>query len=83
MTLAALERAERPAPRDVGAYKVAIRRDPCAFCGGPGGEFEHIEPRALGGENHWTNLAGACLRCNRRKGTKSLLAALLDRGALH
>lgn len=75
--LTALERAESPAPCDIGPYKAAIRRDHCAFCGGPAGEYEHIEPRAKGGANNWSNITAACMRCNRRKGTRTLLAFLL------
>lgn len=40
---------------------------------------DHIVPLFAGGPNEWTNLTGACSECNGRKGTMSLLSALLDR----
>jgi hypothetical protein len=64
------------------AWMRVIRRDPCSFCSGPGGTVDHIEPRAhvargIGGVHSHLNFAGACLRCNGRKGSKDLLAFLL------
>jgi 5-methylcytosine-specific restriction endonuclease McrA len=51
--------------------------DPCAYCGAPSAEIEHIVPRARGGANTWDNLTGACTACNARKSAKSLLTFLL------
>lgn len=62
---------------DVGAYKAAVRMDPCAYCPTPGDTEDHIVPRALGGVNAWHNLTGACRFCNTSKGTRSLLGFLL------
>lgn len=52
--------------------------DPCAYCGAPSAEIEHIVPRARGGEDTWDNLTGACPTCNSRKSAKSLLNFLLS-----
>jgi len=54
-----------------------LRRDPCAYCGGPGEEIDHIQAFSSGGENEWTNFTSACGTCNRRKNAKSLLHFLL------
>ena len=51
--------------------------DPCAYCGGPSEEIDHIVPIVDGGRTHWTNLVGACGPCNRFKHTKPLLHLLL------
>lgn len=58
-----------------------LRLDPCAYCGREGGTVDHIEPRTplidyrgISGSPHsWTNLTGACDRCNSSKGHKNLL----------
>jgi len=60
-------------------WERTLRGDPCAYCGGPGGTLDHIEPTAEGGANRMANLTGACDRCNQAKGTTSLLAFLLER----
>lgn len=63
----------------VSAFRTALSADICAYCGGPADTVDHIEPVGRGGENHWSNLTGACQDCNRRKGTRSLLGFLLAR----
>jgi len=35
-----------------------------------GATLEHIQPQAQGGTNDLTNLAVACARCNRQKGSR-------------
>lgn len=52
-------------------YGLALRADPCSYCGGPGGTLDHIVPRSKGGMRGWTNLTGACQACNERKGSRS------------
>lgn len=47
--------------------------DPCAYCGAPADHVDHIDPIALGGTNHWSNLAAACGRCNLSKNATPLL----------
>jgi DNA polymerase III alpha subunit len=62
-------------------YAELVRRDPCSYCGEPGGTVDHIEPVALGGSNDVENLTGACKNCNSRKRTRPLLVFLLERAA--
>lgn len=56
-----------------GLWGAVLRRDPCCYCGGPGGNVDHITPRHLGGPDTEGNLTGACHRCNNRKQTMPLL----------
>lgn len=46
----------------------------CTYCGTRGGRLEcdHVVPVARGGAHDLSNLATACLPCNRDKGTKLL-----------
>ena len=34
--------------------------------------IEHVQPRSLGGADHWDNYAMACAQCNHRRGTISV-----------
>jgi hypothetical protein len=69
--------AEMPYYRDV------LRADPCAYCGRKGGTLDHIASRhGAKGPNAWTNLSGACLRCNMEKGSGTLLMFLAKRAGL-
>jgi len=47
----------------------------CQYCGKPFPTREltldHVVPRVQGGENSWTNLVCACVRCNARKGGRT------------
>lgn len=69
------------------AYRKVIMRDPCAYCGGDGGQCDHIVPRASVGGNTGTsisiteldNLTAGCASCNRAKGNTSLLLFLAER----
>ena len=36
--------------------------------------YDHIVPRSRGGKTCWTNIVTSCIRCNLRKGSKSLKA---------
>jgi hypothetical protein len=68
-----------PAARD---YVEVLNGDPCAYCGGPMEEKDHIVPLFDGAtETDWSDLTASCLKCNRSKGTKSLLLFLLARAA--
>lgn len=60
------------------AWRRLLRADPCAYCGGPGGSVDHIVPRASRrqGVERWTNLVGACERCNGHKRDRPLLMFL-------
>lgn len=57
-------------------YIAVLLRDPCSYCGGPGGTIDHIIPVAAGGTNHWSNLTSACMSCNSSKNDLGLLAFL-------
>ena len=47
----------------------------CQYCGKAFSTKEltldHVVPRVQGGENSWTNLVCACVRCNARKGGRT------------
>lgn len=53
--------------------------DPCAYCGGPADEYDHIEPRKRGGGNGEENLVHACHSCNHEKSSRPLLLFLAIR----
>lgn len=67
--------------RDIGVYKRSVARDPCSYCTAPATTIDHITATSTGGRNHWTNLAAACVDCNTRKHSMSLLAFLGHRTA--
>lgn len=48
--------------------------DPCSYCGGAGGEIDHID--ALG-DSGWQNLTAACRSCNSSKDRLPILRHLL------
>lgn len=56
------------------AYRRVLQGDPCSYCGEPVAHIDHIQ---AGGGNDWSNLTGACERCNARKSDVPLLFALL------
>jgi hypothetical protein len=59
-------------------YLLAVARDPCAYCGAPASEIDHVVP----GVDDVENFAAACRTCNARKGERSLLGWLLRRSLL-
>lgn len=65
-------------------WKRIIRRDPCSFCGAPGGTLDHITPQKLRlpHTHDWTNYAGACECCNGKKANQPLLQFLGKRRGL-
>lgn len=58
-------------------WATIVMADPCVYCGQPSEHLDHIQAKAHGGSNEWTNLTGACADCNVRKGDAPLLIALL------
>jgi len=46
----------------------------CAYCGDPAQSLDHIMPKARGGLTVRSNLAAACLTCNRRKGHREVFS---------
>lgn len=69
-----------------------LRRDPCAYCGGPGGTVDHIVP-VLRKTKHYrngkgetattTNGTGSCADCNGSKKSLKLIEFLLDPEGAH
>ena len=51
-----------------------LRRDShrCAYCGRSANTIDHIQPKSRGGSDTWENLVACCLRCNNKKGDKTL-----------
>lgn len=54
-------------------WRNILRKDPCAYCGDPGGAVDHIIPRSQGGVRDHTNETGCCQSCNSRKYTTPLM----------
>ncbi|TAE32109.1 MAG: HNH endonuclease [Candidatus Kapaibacterium sp.] len=56
--------------------KNVMRRDAhrCQYCGTtkPPLTLDHIQPKSKGGTDTWENLATACIRCNTKKGNRTL-----------
>lgn len=44
----------------------------CAYCGKEATTVDHIVPRSRGGETTWLNTISSCLKCNHKKGSKTL-----------
>jgi 5-methylcytosine-specific restriction endonuclease McrA len=76
-----IEAGYEPHPKH---WRPTLLADPCAYCGDPSREIDHIVPTAMDDASNgysacdWnhTNMIGACRRCNRRKKCHSLLAFL-------
>ncbi|WP_138275694.1 HNH endonuclease [Rhodoluna limnophila] len=51
-----------------------LRRDGhnCAYCGRYANTIDHVQPKSRGGRDSWENLVAACLKCNNKKGDKTL-----------
>ena len=51
-----------------------LRRDGhrCAYCNRVANTVDHVVPKSRGGKDSWQNLVACCLRCNNKKGDKSL-----------
>lgn len=67
------------------SLKGLLRQDLCAYCGIHPSEtsegrmtIDHVVPRAAGGANNLTNMAGSCYNCNQAKASTDLLGFLLD-----
>jgi len=63
--------------REIEAWMRVLECDPCVYCGGPGGEIDHIVALARGGNHSVDNLTGACKSCNSSKQTAGLLRFML------
>ncbi len=51
-----------------------LRRDmhTCAYCGRYANTIDHVQPKSRGGRDSWENLVAACLKCNNKKGDRTL-----------
>ena len=51
-----------------------LRRDGhrCAYCRRSANTIDHVQPKSRGGSDSWENLVACCLRCNNKKGDKTL-----------
>jgi 5-methylcytosine-specific restriction endonuclease McrA len=47
-------------------------RGTCGYCEKPATTIDHVIPRYLGGETTWINTVASCLRCNSKKGSKTI-----------
>lgn len=68
--------AIRIADSETVEYITILRHDPCAYCGGPMKDIDHIVPFKSDGTHNCENLTAACESCNSRKGSKNLLEFL-------
>lgn len=64
-------------------YRLAIKNDPCKYCGEVLDELEvdHFFPLAHGGTDHWYNLVASCRECNNIKGVMCGTKMILKMGA--
>jgi 5-methylcytosine-specific restriction endonuclease McrA len=59
------------------AWRSVLLADPCAYCGAPSVEIDHIVPTVTGiGSDSLDNLIGSCRPCNRRKKSRTFLSLL-------
>ena len=51
-----------------------LRRDNhrCAYCSKSANTIDHVQPKSRGGADSWDNLVACCLKCNNKKGDKTL-----------
>jgi 5-methylcytosine-specific restriction endonuclease McrA len=51
-----------------------LRRDGhrCAYCRASANTIDHVQPKSRGGKDTWENLVACCLKCNNKKGDKTL-----------
>jgi hypothetical protein len=44
----------------------------CGYCGKLADTVDHVIPRSRGGTTTWSNTVASCIKCNRKKGNKTL-----------
>ena len=44
----------------------------CGYCDKPATTVDHVVPRSRGGETTWKNTVASCLKCNSKKGSRTL-----------
>mgnify|MGYP001170049853 CR=1 FL=1 len=73
--LLAFDKVLKPQLRLTRRNLYARDKNKCQYCGKRFSSsdltLDHIIPRVQGGENTWTNLVCACLRCNTKKGGRT------------
>lgn len=53
--------------------KVFIRDNfSCVYCGNKATTIDHVHPQSKGGGNSFSNCVASCVKCNSKKGSKSL-----------
>ena len=69
----------RPLPDLKLSRQAILARDgnACQYCGRTSRDLtiDHVIPRERGGPHTWDNLVACCLRCNNKKGNKTLKEA--------
>jgi 5-methylcytosine-specific restriction endonuclease McrA len=76
------DKLRRRVGRNLDAYEyvaLALRYDPCAYCGAPAETIDHIDPLSGAVNNDWENLTAACGACNSSKQATGLLRFLQRR----
>lgn len=64
---------------EAATYEQILRQGICELCGVHGPlHVDHIEALSTSGEHGWENFSGLCQSCNSSKGTKPLLAHMLE-----
>lgn len=64
-----------PYKRIILSRKNILKRDNhrCQYCGATTNlTIDHIIPKSRGGEETWENLVTACIKCNNKKGDRTL-----------
>lgn len=58
----------------VATRRGVLRRDShcCAYCGKAAATVDHVVPKSRGGQDSWENMVACCLRCNNKKGDRTL-----------
>lgn len=46
----------------------------CGYCGIKATTVDHVVPRCKGGTHTWDNVIASCIKCNTKKGSKTLEA---------
>lgn len=61
------------------AWRDALMRDPCVYCGDVANGLDHIIAQSNGGGDGWANRAPACRSCDQLKGAAGLIFFLVVR----
>jgi len=64
---------------DRADWRTVLLASPCAYCGAPSTQVDHIDPSSAGGIDDASNMVGACGSCNASKCATPLLEFMLGR----